>query len=133
MLILSTLWGALTSKLAGPIAAIAVVILTVALGASHITISVLRGELTTANNTIGQVKGSLDFQNQMVTQLGTDSAMASAAAKSALAATRAANVSDAIRAAALVNSAVPSDPVAACTKANDTIQSFFNPQPKGAS
>jgi hypothetical protein len=133
MPILSILWGVLTSKFAGPIAAIAALILAVALGVSSIKVSVLRGELTSAQNTVGQLKGSLDFQNQMVTQLGTDSATASAAAKSALEATRKANVSDAIRAAALVAMPVPADPAQACTTANDTIKSFFDPQPKGAS
>ncbi len=128
----SAIFSALTSKVAGPIAAIIAVTLGLALGESRIVISVLRGELATAQNTVGQLKGSLDFQNQMVTELGQKSASATLAAKTALAAVRAADFADGTRAAALVAAPVPSDPVLACTHANDTIKSFFDPQPAGA-
>lgn len=116
----------LTGKIAGPLfvvisAALAFsLIIAVTLNSVHVR------EITRLTATIGQLKGSLAFQNQMVSQLGAQSAAAQAKARSLTAASRQAHAGDAAVAAALVAKPVETDPVLACKAADDTIQGFAN-------
>jgi hypothetical protein len=118
---LSILWSALTSKLAGPLAALVAVSLAIALSVSAVQKGELRRQLSTAEDTIGQLKGSLDFQNRMVSDLGTKTAVAQALVKAAQKAARTAHSGDAALVATLVAKSVETDPVLACKAADDAI------------
>lgn len=111
----------LTSKAAGPIAGIIALILAVACGTLWIKDRVLESQLTVATNTVGQLKGSLEFQNQAVEDLGKKSAAATARAQSLLQASQAAHAGDVAQAAALVAKPVETDPVLACKAADQAI------------
>ena len=119
--LLQTLFSALTSKPAALLAEIAVVVLVIAVASSKIEISVLNRQLTAAQNTVGQLKGSLEFQNMAVEDLGKKSAEAAARAQGAIDAARAAHAGDAATIAALVTKPVQSDPVLACKAADAAI------------
>lgn len=115
----------LTSKPAALIADIAVLILLVVAGALWLTNHSLDARLTTATNSIGQLKGSLDFQNLQVSQLGKASAAAKKQAQAAVAAATAAHAGDDARVAAILAAPVPSDPAQACEAADQSIREFF--------
>ena len=118
---LTGLWSVLTSKLAGPLASLIAVSLAIALSVSAIQKGVLSRQLTAAQNSIGQLKGSLDFQNHMVSDLGTKTAAAQKLTRAALAASAKAHSNDAAQVAALVAAPVETDPVKACSAADAAI------------
>jgi hypothetical protein len=118
---LSILWSALTSKLAGPLAALVAVSLAIALSVSAVQKGELRRQVTGLTNTVGQLKGSLDFQNHMVSDLGTKTAAAQKAVKALLAASALAHAGDAAKAAVLVAAPVETDLVKACAAADQHI------------
>lgn len=115
----------LTSKPVALLAEAAVVALAIALLVARVEIAVQSRQLTVATSTISQLKGSLYFQNQMVSQLGAESAAAKKRATAAAAASRAAHTGDAAQVAALLAAPVPSDPAAACERADQSIREFF--------
>ncbi len=121
MPVLNVLWSALTSKLAGPLASLIAVSLAIALSVSAIQKAELRREVTSAQNTVGQLKGSLEFQNMAVQDLGNKSAQAAARAQGAIEASRAAHAGDAAAIAALVSKPVQTDPLLACSAADAAI------------
>ncbi len=111
----------LTSKPAALLAWAATVSLVIVLSAFAIQKGELRRENATLLNTVGQLKGSLDFQNQAVTHLGTETAAAQKVAKAAQAAAAKAHANDATQAAALVAAPVETDLVKACAAADQHI------------
>jgi hypothetical protein len=118
---LSILWSALTSKLAGPLAALVAASLAIALSVSAVQKGELRRQVTGLTNTVGQLKGSLDFQNHMVSDLGTKTAAAQALVRAAQKAARTAHSGDDALVAALVAKPVETDPVKACAAADAAI------------
>jgi hypothetical protein len=121
---LTAAWSVLTSKLAGPIAMAVAIALAIALIVSKAETADLSRRLDTATATIGQLKGSLDFQNHMVSDLGTKTATAQKLARSLTDAARAAHASDAATAAALISKPVESDPVKACEAADASLRNL---------
>jgi hypothetical protein len=119
--ILITFWNVLTSKLVGPLATAAAIVLAIALIIARAEKADLSRRLDVAINTISQLKGSLDFQNQMVADLGTKTAVAQKTAREAMAASSLAHASDAAQAAALVAAPVETDLVKACAAADQHI------------
>jgi hypothetical protein len=118
---LTAAWSVLTSKLAGPIATAVAIALAIALIVSKAETADLSHRLDTATNTIGQLKGSLDFQNRMVSDLGTKTAAAQKLARSLTEASRRQHAGDAATVAALLAKPVQTDPVKACAAADAAI------------
>jgi hypothetical protein len=111
----------LTSKLAGPIATAIAVSLAIALSVFAVQKAVLRRENTTLLNTVGQLNGSLDFQNRMVSDLGTKTAASQKLVRALQAASALAHAGDAAQAAALVAAPVETDLAKACAAADQHI------------
>jgi hypothetical protein len=121
---LTGMWSALTSKLAGPIATAVAVALAIALIVAKAENADLSHRLDTATSTIGQLNGSIDFQNHMVTDLGAKTAAAQKLAKSLTDASRQAHAGDAATATALAAKPVESDPVKACAAADAALRNL---------
>ncbi len=117
----SVILSALTSKLAGPLASLIAISLAIALSASAIQKGELRRENTGLTNTVGQLKGSLEFQNMAVEDLGKKSAEATSRAQGAVAAAAAAHAGDGALVAALLSKPVQTDLALACKAADDAI------------
>ena len=126
------MWAVLTSKLAGPLATAAAVALAIALSVCWIAKTSAQHQLIQAQNTVNQLKGTLEFQNLWVQNLGKESAAAEAKAKALLAASRAAHAGDDVKVAALLAAPALNDPAKACEAADRSILQFFDPQPEGA-
>lgn len=108
------MWAVLTSKIAALAYALCVVLLSVAAGVMLIQRNDARAQVTTLTNTVGQLKGSLEFQNQMVQQEADLGTKKQKAAQSALqAATAAAKAAD-MRIAEIAALPVAQEPVQAC-------------------
>lgn len=114
----------LTSKPAALLAWAATVSLAIALSVFAVQKGELRRENATLLNTVGQLKGSLDFQNDAVTRLGTETAAAQKVAKAAQEASGRAHAGDAAAVAALLSQASNSgsvSPMEACIAADKSI------------
>lgn len=119
--ILKTVFSVLTSKPAALLAELAVVVLAIALLGAKMETAAQSRLLTASQNTIGQLKGSLEFQNMAVEDLGKKSAEAKARADGAIAAAGAAHAGDGALVAALLSAPAQTDPVLACKAADDAI------------
>lgn len=128
----ATVLSALTSKVAGPIATACAAVLLVMCLSLWLEKGSLERQLTTATNTVTQLKGSLAFQNLQVSQLGAQSAAAEARAKKLLAASQAAHAGDDAKVAALLAAPVQTDPAKACEAADKLIYEFFVPESEGS-
>ncbi len=121
---LNILWSALTSKLAGPLASLVAVSLAIALSVFAVQKGELRRENATLLNTVGQLKGSLDFQNDAVTRLGTETAAAQKVAKAAQEASRRSHASDAATVAQFLSAPIQTDPIKACEAADEALRNI---------
>lgn len=121
MPILKIAFSVLTSKPAALLAELATVVLAIALIGAKMETAALSRQLGRATNTIGQLKGSLDFQNKVVSDLGTKTAAAQKLARGLVAASAAAHAGDTEKAAALVAAPVEIDLAKACAAADTAI------------
>lgn len=119
--ILKTAFDVLTSKPVALLAEAAVVVLVIALLGAKMETAAQGRLLTASQNTVGQLKGSLEFQNMAVEDLGKKSAEAAARAQGAIAAAGAAHAGDGALVAALLSKATQTDPALACKAADDAI------------
>src|SRR5258708_3074661 len=122
---MEALYLALTSR-AGALAAWEV---TVSLAIALSVFAVQRAELRRLNvqfaNTVGQLKGSLEFQNLQVGVEGEKTLTAQKAARAAIDAARAAHAGDDAQIAAIAALPVETDLAAACKAADDAIMEFI--------
>ncbi len=115
----------LTSRPAALAAEVAMVVLVIALTVTRLEIADRDHQIVSAQNTIGQLKGSLEFQNMAVEDLGKKSAQAAARAQGAIESSRAAHSGDAAMVAALLAKPIQTDPLLACQAADKSIMDMI--------